>query len=524
MQAAASVPQRHIIIEDVTPSIDAGRYPVKRLQGEECRVTAHIFRDGHELIKAVVRWRRQGQDGDVQVPMHCDNPGLDFWQAGFPLQQPGLYEFTVEAWTDHYASWLQGFSKRVAAHQSEAVSEAAEGLRLIKGNAAAAKHDAKKRMQAYITRLEACGAGMESFLSIASEGQLLSLMGQLDDRSDAVTWEPRLQVIVETAKAAFGSWYEFFVRSQGTVPGKGATFKDAAKRLSDVAGMGFDVLYLAPIHPIGVSFRKGRNNALLCTPQDPGSPWAIGSAAGGHMAIEPALGTLADFDAFVLQAKKLGIDIALDLALQCSPDHPWVKEHPEWFYKRPDGTIRYAENPPKKYQDIYPLNFDSPDAASLWQEILRVVSFWVGHGVGIFRVDNPHTKPLAFWRWLIAEVKSRHPHVLFLAEAFTKPHMMYALGKVGFSQSYTYFTWRNSKDEIESYLKELSSPSIKDIFRPNFFVNTPDILPHILQKGGPAAFKMRLILAATLAGSYGIYSGFELCESAALPDSEEYLD
>jgi starch synthase (maltosyl-transferring) len=330
--------------------------------------------------------------------------------------------------------------------------------------------------------------------------------------------------VVDRPKALFSAWYEMFPRSQASEPGRHGTFADATLRLPDIRDLGFDVVYLPPIHPVGTTFRKGRNNALQAGPDDPGSPWAIGGAAGGHDAIEPALGTLEDFDRFVTAAGNLGLEIALDFAIQASPDHPWVREHPEWFYHRPDGTIKYAENPPKKYQDVYPLNFDTEDRESLWAEMLRVLRFWIGHGVKIFRVDNPHTKPLVFWRWLIDAVQREHPDVLFLSEAFTRPKVMKALAKAGFSQSYTYFTWRNHKQEMAEYLTELTQTEMAQYFRPNFFTNTPDILHEVLQTGGRAAFKMRLVLAATLSPSYGIYSGFELCEHEAVPGTEEYLN
>jgi starch synthase (maltosyl-transferring) len=374
-----------------------------------------------------------------------------------------------------------------------------------------------------LARLGAVTTDPARFLEEASTKDTLDLIDTAL-RADEVSHEPELAIVADRERARVGAWYELFVRSQGDEPGRAGTFRDAERRLADIRAMGFDVVYLAPIHPIGRTDRKGPNNHPAAGPGDPGSPWAIGSADGGHTAIEPALGTLEDFDRFVSAAGSLGMEVALDLAIQCSPDHPWVREHPDWFYRRPDGTIRYAENPPKKYQDIYPLNFDTPDWQSLWAALLDVVRFWVARGVRIFRVDNPHTKPLGFWRWLIDAIQADHPDVLFLSEAFTRPPMMQALAKRGFSQSYTYFTWRNTKAELIEYLTELTQTEMALYFRPNFFANTPDILPPVLQQGGRPAFMARLALAATLSPSYGIYSGFELCENAAIPGREEYLD
>jgi starch synthase (maltosyl-transferring) len=355
-----------------------------------------------------------------------------------------------------------------------------------------------------------------------SAPELAAAVDRNEDRSDAVNYDYTSAIVAERLRARFGAWYEIFPRSQGTQPGHHATLREAEARLHDISDMGFDVVYLTPIHPIGTTYRKGPNNALIAAPDSPGSPWAIGSPAGGHMAIDPRLGSLDDFDHFVTVAERLGLEIALDFAIQCSPDHPWVTQHPEWFRHRPDGSIKYAENPPKQYQDIYPINFDSPDQKGLIEELRRVVLFWIGHGVKIFRVDNPHTKPVVFWEWLINSVQEEHPEVIFLAEAFTRPKMMKVLAKAGFTQSYTYFTWRNTKAELTEYLTELTQTDMLDYFRPNFFTNTPDILPPILQDGGRPAFKSRLVLAATLSPSYGIYSGYELCENEAIPGTEEY--
>lgn len=359
---------------------------------------------------------------------------------------------------------------------------------------------------------------------VASEPELVELMKAHPDRSRSSFHGRILEVVVDPVIARCGSWYEMFPRSQGKDPTRGATFREAEARLPEVRDLGFDVLYMPPIHPIGKTHRKGKNNSVVAQPGEPGSPYAIGSEAGGHFAVEPSLGTLEDFDHFVAECGRLGMQVAIDYAIQCSPDHPWVKEHPEWFFKRPDGTIKYAENPPKKYQDIYPLDFMCEAWESLWNEQLKIVEFWASHGVKIFRVDNPHTKPLRFWQWLIDKAKAKHPDLVFFAEAFTRPKMMKALGKAGFTQSYTYFTWRNTKAELTEYLTELTRTEMKEYYRGNFFTNTPDILPVFLQTGGRPAFKIRAVLAATLCSNWGIYNGFELCENRALPGREEYAD
>ncbi|MEZ5287372.1 MAG: alpha-1,4-glucan--maltose-1-phosphate maltosyltransferase [Vicinamibacterales bacterium] len=513
-----------IAIENVRPSVDGGRHPVKAVVGDPCIIEATIFRHGHDRMQAVVRWRGPDDTEPHEAPMALVEPGLDRWEATLPLLAVGRHRFTVAAWTDHYASWVVELTKRVHAKQPDVASEIHEGLtmveKVVRSHTGAEKDDA----QALLSRMVATEAQPERLLEVVSAPEALDLMARLGPRPDEVVFKPELTIMADRPRARAGAWYEFFVRSQTTDASRPATFRDAEHRLVELARLGFDVVYLPPIHPIGTTNRKGRNNKVGAGPDDPGSPWAIGSPAGGHMAVEPALGTLDDFDHFVRAANNLGMEIALDLAIQCSPNHPWVTEHPEWFYHRADGSIRYAENPPKKYEDIYPVNFDTADWRGLWDELRRVVEFWVDHGVKIFRVDNPHTKPLGFWTWLIESVQQKAPDVLFLAEAFTRPPMMQALAKRGFTQSYTYFTWRNTKAEITEYLTELSDPVHASFFRPNFFANTPDILPPILQTGGPAAFKMRLVLASTLAPTYGIYSGFELCEHAPVPGREEYLD
>jgi starch synthase (maltosyl-transferring) len=520
-------PCPHAVIEDVRPALEGGRYPLKRIVGDVIPVEATVFRDGHDVLRAAVKWRR-AKDGEWrEVPMTCANRGLDLWTAEFRLEENGRYRYTVEAWTDPYATWLADFRKRVKAGQPDLRSERLEGTALVEAVLPRVAGSERRELEEAVARLgqaDLSGAG-----ALAAAEGVEALMARAQPRADAVVREPEIEIMADRPRALFGSWYEIFVRSQGTVPGRPATFREAERRFPDIREMGFDVLYLAPIHPIGKTNRKGRNNSLRAAPGDPGSPWAVGSAAGGHDAVEPALGTLADFDHFVAEARRHGLEIAIDFAIQVSPDHPWVKAHPDWFYRRPDGTIKFAENPPKKYEDVYPLNFDSPDREALWAEMKRVVLFWAKRGVRIFRVDNPHTKPPVFWKWLIDGVQEEYPDVLFLAEAFTRPPMMKHLARLGYSQSYTYFTWRHAKNELTEYLTELSDPARADFFRPNFFVNTPDILPKILVDGGKPAFRMRLALAATLSPSYGIYSGFELCEADwiahhAIPDDVEYKD
>lgn len=506
-------------IEAVTPAVDGGRHPAKRMMGEPCVVEADIFRDGDYVLRAVVKWRRRNETNFAEAPMALfDN---DRWRGEFPLEHNDRYLFTIEAWTDRYASWERGFRRKAEAGRDVA-SDLLEGIALIEAALSRASNKDRATLESTIKSLRALDAPRDA-VAIASRPGVLELMARLGERWGANEYAKPLEIIVDRPRARFGAWYEMFPRSQGAVPGRGATLIEAERRLSEIRDMGFDVVYLTPIHPIGDTLRKGPNNTLVPLDDSPGSPWAIGGAAGGHTAIEPALGTIEDFDHFVRATNRLGMEVALDFALQCSPDHPWVREHPEWFRHRPDGSIKYAENPPKEYQDIYPLDFDGPASRALMEEIRRVIMFWIGHGVRIFRVDNPHTKPIEFWQWLIGDVQAAHPDVIFLSEAFTRPKVMRALAKSGFTQSYTYFTWRNTKSELIEYLTELTQPAVSDYFRTNFFTNTPDILPPILQQGGRPAFKMRLVLAATLSPSYGIYSGYELCENAAVPGTEEYF-
>lgn len=512
---------RRVIVEAVEPQVDCGRFAVKRVVGEEVIVRADVHADGHDVVGAVVLFRRAGEEPWRESPMRAlDN---DRMQGSFRVDTLGRYEYTVEAWIDRFASWQRELSKKAGAGQDVSI-ELVEGAEQIQAAIDRSPGPAADERVATVRALKSSG-DLAPRIAAALSDDVAAFMAARPDRSQATRYDRILSVTVERERARFGAWYEMFPRSAGTDPARSATFAEAASLLPYVAAMGFDVLYLSPIHPIGRSFRKGPNNALTASPSDPGSPWAIGSEEGGHTAIEPGLGTIADFDAFVAAAAAQGLEIALDIAFQASPDHPYVREHPDWFRQRPDGSIKYAENPPKKYQDIYPLNFESADWRALWQELQRVFEFWIEHGVTIFRVDNPHTKPFRFWEWVLTELKQRYPETIFLSEAFTRPKVMKYLAKVGFSQSYSYFTWRNSKDEIVEYFTELTQPPVREYFRPNLFANTPDILHAYLQRGGRPAFQVRLVLAATLGASYGIYSGFELAENVPLRSgSEEYLD
>jgi starch synthase (maltosyl-transferring) len=506
---------RRVVVENVQPAIDAGRFPIKRTVGEEVEVSADIHADGHDVLAAALLYRRAGA-GRWQETRMAD-AGNDQWRAVFTVEELGEYEYTVEGWVDRFETWRRELSKKFGAGQ-DVSSELLEGAAIVRqaGTAGTAS---------MAGALEDASVPMPQRVARALDATLQDTMGHHADRSGATRYDRILKVTVDPVRARFGAWYEMFPRSAGTDPSRSATFAEAAQRLPYVASMGFDVLYLPPIHPIGRSFRKGPNNSLQAGPGDPGSPWAIGSEEGGHDAVEPGLGTIEDFERFVEAARRHDLQIALDLAYQASPDHPYVREHPEWFRHRPDGTIKYAENPPKKYQDIYPINFESEDWESLWHELKRIIEFWIDRGVTIFRVDNPHTKPYRFWEWALADIRQRHPEAIFLSEAFTRPKVMRYLAKVGFSQSYTYFTWRNTKEELTEYFTELTQTDVREYMRPNLFANTPDILHEYLQTGGRPAFEIRLVLAATLGASYGIYSGFELAENVPVKQgSEEYLD
>ena len=510
--------RRPIVIEHVRPAVDDGRYPAKRVVGDVLAVSADIFKEGHDLLAARICYRTHDESAWREAPLQpVDNDG---WGGVFRLEANTRYRYTVEAWTDTFGSWVEEMRRRIAGGQSDLASELLEGAAMVRRAQAFAGPDGAALGRA-LERL-AGAPSQDTRLDVLLDADLRQAMARVAPRPDLTRHDRELEVVVDRPEAAFAAWYEMFPRSQGRVPGRHGTFDDCIERLPDIRRMGFDVVYLPPIHPIGHTARKGQDNALAAGPGDPGSPWAIGSAEGGHTAVHPDLGTLEGFRRLVKSAQGLGLEIALDFAIQCSPDHPWVREHPEWFYQRPDGTIKYAENPPKKYQDIYPINFATEAWASLWDALLGVVRFWIEQGVRTFRVDNPHTKPLDFWAWLIRQVQERDPDVIFLSEAFTRPKVMRALGKAGFTQSYTYFTWRNFKEELTEYLEELTRSEMAEYFRGNFFVNTPDILPEVLQRGGPPAFRMRAALAATLASVWGVYSGFELGEAAALPGSEEY--
>ncbi|MFL6278831.1 MAG: alpha-1,4-glucan--maltose-1-phosphate maltosyltransferase [Vicinamibacterales bacterium] len=513
---------RRVVIEGVEPQVDCGRFPVKRTVGETVVVRADVLAEGHDAVAARVLFRRAGEAEWRESPMHLlEN---DCWEGSFAVDTLGRYEYSVEAWVDGFASWRQDLSKKAGAGQDVSL-ELFEGAAFVSATLDRAT-DARERdrILPLVTALKSSG-DLAPRIAAALSDDLAAFMAARPDRSRATRFDRVLTVAVDRARARCGAWYEMFPRSAGTDPSRTATFAEAARMLPYVASMGFDVLYLPPIHPIGESFRKGPNNSLSSGPNDPGSPWAIGSKDGGHTAVEPGLGTIDDFDAFVAAAAAQGLEIALDIAFQTSPDHPYVREHPEWFRHRPDGSIKYAENPPKKYQDIYPLNFESDDWRALWQELKAVFEFWIAHGVRIFRVDNPHTKPFRFWEWVLGELMREYPDAIFLSEAFTRPKVMKYLAKIGFSQSYSYFTWRNTKDEIVEYFTELTQTSMREYFRPNLFANTPDILHAYLQRDGRPGFQVRLILAATLGASYGIYSGFELAENVPIRNgSEEYLD
>jgi starch synthase (maltosyl-transferring) len=514
---------RRVVVERVRPRVDDGRFPVKRTQGERVVVTADIFADGHDTLAAALLHRRVGGSEWSEVPM--EPLGNDAWTAAFTVGEPARYEYTVEGWIDRFGTWRQELTKKVEAGQ-DVSSELLEVASLVLSVAERVNAEPDRKALQRTARVLADGErAQKERVAAALSPELVALTSRHVDRSDATRYDRVLEVIVDRERARFGAWYEMFPRSAGTDPGRSATFDEAAALLPYVASMGFDVLYLAPIHPIGRSFRKGRNNALEATASDPGSPWAIGSEAGGHTEVEPTLGTIDDFDRFIEAVRRHQLEVALDLAYQASPDHPYVREHPEWFRHRPDGTIKYAENPPKKYQDIYPLNFESREWPALWHELKRIIEFWVSHGVRIFRVDNPHTKPFSFWRWALGEIREQHPDVIFLSEAFTRPKVMRHLAKCGFSQSYTYFTWRNTGPEITEYFTELTQTRVREYMRANLFANTPDILHEYLQRGGRPAFQIRFVLAATLGASYGIYSGFELAENTPVrAGSEEYLD
>jgi starch synthase (maltosyl-transferring) len=513
--------RKRVVIERVSPEIDCGRFPIKRVAGDTVVVEADVFADGHDQIGCQVLYWQDEKKVKTTPMKPLEN---DRWRAEFSVEELGGYYYTVEGWIDRFETWRVDLVKRVAAAQDVHV-ELLLGTDLIAEAAAQAMGEDAEVLRRWAIRLREAKDKPEGAAIALDEG-LHELIRRYPVRNFASRFEKQLAVTVEREKARFSTWYEVFPRSCAPEAGRHGTFRDCELWLPYIASMGFDVVYLPPIHPIGREFRKGKNNTANPQATDPGSPWAIGAAEGGHKSILPNLGTLADFKHFLAAAEKQGLEVAIDIAFQCAPDHPYVREHPEWFRKRPDGTIQYAENPPKKYQDIYPLDFESAEWRALWEELKSVFDYWIDQGVRIFRVDNPHTKPFSFWEWAIGEIKKRHPEVLFLAEAFTKPAVMYRLSKLGFSLSYTYFTWRNTKEEISEYFSELVETEVREYFRPSLWPNTPDILAGFLQEGKRPAFMVRLILAATLGASYGIYGpAFELCENTPFqPGSEEYLN
>lgn len=528
IQAAAFKPpkqdgRKRVIIEGINPEVDGGRFPAKRTVGDLVRVEADVFTDGHDSISAVLLFRHENSPDWVERPMQA--LVNDRWFGEFPVEELGRYRYTIHAWVDHWETWRRDLVKRIAA-DTDATVDYLIGAELIKQAATRAHASDKKWLGEQARELEVQPDDKQSYRSIATNTALNEIMLRYPDRQFATELERELVLVVDPVRARFSSWYEFFPRSTSLQPGSHGTFKDCEARLEYAASMGFDVVYFPPIHPIGRTFRKGKNNSVTAEPDDVGSPWAIGAAEGGHKSILPELGTLEDFRRLVKRAAELGIQIALDIAFQAAPDHPYVREHENWFRKRPDGTIQYAENPPKKYQDIYPFDFESEDWTGMWQELKSVFLYWAEQGVRIFRVDNPHTKAFPFWEWCITEIKRDYPDALFLSEAFTRPKIMYRLAKLGFSQSYTYFPWRNDKRGITEYLTELTKTSVVDFFRPNQWPNTPDILTEFLQLGTRAAFTIRYLLAATIGANYGIYGpAFELQESRPIrPGSEEYLD
>ena len=559
--------RRRAVIENVNPQIDSGSHPICRVVGDEVVVTAAIFADGKDEVAARLLFRHSDDRRWSFAPMHP--MGNDLWSGSFRADKLGGWRYSLLAWLDHFATWTSEFKKRIAAQNDRATVEitpqsAAElhvgskpheqdvalalrsGAALIQAAAQRAPGNHAKRLREIAHRLEEFAAENRENYDDPCDEELVQLMSRYPDLANSTRYDKELPVWANRERARFSSWYELFPRSASPIPGQHGNFRDVEGQLPEIAAMGFDIVYLPPIHPIGRSFRKGPNNAIDAPPDAPGSPWAIGDRAavtnaslgaqatgdrGGHKSIHPQLGTFTDFENLVSAAKSQGVEIALDIAFQCSPDHPWVTEHPTWFSIRPDGSIQYAENPPKKYQDIYPLNFESADWRGLWDELYSVFEFWIRRGVRVFRVDNPHTKALPFWEWCLTTLRTNYPDIIFLAEAFTRPQVMYALAKRGFTQSYTYFTWRNSKSELQGYLEELTRPPVSEFFQPNFWPNTPDILHRTLQEGGRPAFMHRLILAATLSSSYGIYGpAYELAENApAQPpagraESEEYLD
>jgi starch synthase (maltosyl-transferring) len=513
--------RRRVTVENVKPEIDCGAFPIKRVTGEKVVVEADIFSDGHDSVSARLLHRHRKETRWKELPLIPI--GDDRWRGEFMVEEPGVYDYTLRGWVDHFRTWQKDLRKKYDAG-NETEADFLIGLEYIRTALGKSSGKNRTRLADIISALEE-EKDRDEAVTIATAEDLGSLVEVYADQEIATTYEKTLSVVVDRERALFSSWYEMFPRSCSPEEGKHGTFRDCENLLPYIQKMGFDILYLPPVHPIGRKNRKGKNNSLTVTSDDIGSPWAIGSDEGGHKSVHPDLGTLDDFLRFVDKAKEYDLEIAMDLAFQCSPDHPYVKEHPEWFTWRPDGSVQYAENPPKKYEDIIPLDFETEKWQELWNEMKDVVFFWINKGIRIFRVDNPHTKPFAFWQWLIDEVRRNSSGVIFLAEAFTRPKVMYRLAKIGFTQSYTYFTWRNTKSEIMRYINELTETDLREYFRPNFWPNTPDILPEHLQYGGRNAFAARLVLAATLSSNYGIYGpAFELAVAEAVPGKEEYLN
>ena len=514
--------RQRVVIENIRPRSDSGRFAIKRVVGDVVTIEADAFADGHDHIVVLLLHRKKGSAEWVETPM--ESIFNDRYRASFIVEDLGRYQYTVEAWVDRFHTWRYDLTKRAAAGQDVAI-DLLIGAALVEATGNRAAGGDQRNLLHAAGRLRG-DADQRQRVEIALDQELLALMNRHADRGLATTHKPALEIIVDRPRARFSTWYELFPRSWSATRDKHGTFRDVIGHLPRIAEMGFDILYLPPIHPIGTSFRKGKNNAVTAAAGDVGSPWAIGGREGGHKSIHAELGTLEDFRALCSAARSQGMEVALDIAFQCSPDHPYVKEHPEWFRKRPDGTIQYAENPPKKYQDIYPFDFECENWQALWHELRSVFQFWIDQGVNCFRVDNPHTKPFGFWEWTITSLKEKHPDLVFLSEAFTRPKIMYRLAKLGFTQSYTYFTWRNTKQELTEYFTELTQTDVREIFRPNLWPNTPDILHEFLQTGGRPAFIMRLVLAGTLGANYGMYGpAFELGEHEPRePKSEEYLN
>jgi starch synthase (maltosyl-transferring) len=527
--------RKRVVIEEVEPQIDCGRYPAKRILGDTVTVTAAVFGDGHDHVSGRLLYRHSSEADWRSTPLSPLTN--DLWSASFTVDALGDWLYTLEAWVDHFDTWSADLQKRLDAQPIPGGTNPAaapqdiplalrSGALLLEQAAKRAEGTDSKRLADEAARLLKLAKAKSDVYENPLTDEIVALVARYPDLAFATRYARELPLWVDRERARYSTWYELFPRSTSPDPTRHGTFTDMRALLPEIAAMGFDVLYMPPIHPIGKAFRKGPNNSVTSTENDPGSPWAIGAKEGGHKAIHAPLGTLRDFDALVAATREHGMEIALDIAFQCSPDHPWVAEHPDWFNIRPDGTIQYAENPPKKYQDIYPLNFESPDWRGLWEGLRDVFTYWIKRDIKIFRVDNPHTKAIPFWEWCIDEIHKKYPDVIFLAEAFTRPHVMYSLAKAGFSQSYTYFTWRNTKDELQQYFEEITKPPVTDFFHPNLWPNTPDILHATLQNGGRPAFMQRLVLAATLGANYGMYGpAYELCENVpAKPGSEEYLN